>query len=285
MKRILNFLCLMILVTACTEEVEIDEVLNTDVRLVIEANMDFDKTNTAATSKQTIKLSNTSSFYNFTIIPVTGATISIVDKDNVSMGTFLDINPSDVDNNLEDGVYTAVDFITPTVGETYFLTINVNGNSYTAEETLFSVEDVNGIEQEDFPGIEEFIELSINIDNEIGVENFFLFEYENPNIFFKQYEVQDDVFVSEENGKANFDYTYIDELNTNDLLNIRVMGISKNYYNYMNKLITISQGGNGPFSTAPSIVRGNIVNTTNVDDFALGYFSLNQFVSAQHIGE
>ena len=54
-------------------------------------------------------------------------------------------------------------------------------------------------------------------------------------------------------------------------------GISQRYFNYMNILIGISGGlSNGPFSTPPATVRGNIVNTTNPNAYALGYFRLSE---------
>jgi hypothetical protein len=44
----------------------------------------------------------------------------------------------------------------------------------------------------------------------------------------------------------------------------------------MNKLLLISVGSNGPFSTPPATVRGNIINQTNSNNFALGYFNLSE---------
>jgi len=43
--------------------------------------------------------------------------------------------------------------------------------------------------------------------------------------------------------------------------------------------ILLSQGGvnnGGPFQTPSSTVRGNIVNQTNFDNFALGFFRLSE---------
>lgn len=277
MKKILTFIAATLTLISCTEEVNIDEVLNpTDIRLVIEANMDISKTNTSGISTQSILLSKTTSFYTPQVNGVAGATISLTDKDGNSVGTFLDINPG-VDN-IENGTYTAIDFVTPEIGETYYLTVTVEGNTYTAEETYHSIEDINDISQKDLDIADNFKEINANIDNVIGVDNYYLFEYQNSNYAINEYDAGDDAFVSEVEGKNNFDFTYIDELVAGDILDIKVMGISKSYYNYMNKLITISQGSNGPFSTAPSTVRGNIINNTDLENYALGYFSLNQYV-------
>jgi hypothetical protein len=57
-------------------------------------------------------------------------------------------------------------------------------------------------------------------------------------------------------------------------------GISKTYYNYLSILIKISGGDSGgPFQSPPATVRGNIINTTNKDNYALGYFSLGEIDS------
>ena len=44
----------------------------------------------------------------------------------------------------------------------------------------------------------------------------------------------------------------------------------------MNQLIVQSGGDQGPFQTPAATVKGNIINTTNADNFALGYFAIGQ---------
>ena len=68
-----------------------------------------------------------------------------------------------------------------------------------------------------------------------------------------------------------------EDLKTGDILKFRLNGVTLNYYNYMN--ILLAQTGTtsaGPFSTPTSTVRGNVVNQTNFDNFALGYFRLSK---------
>ena len=51
------------------------------------------------------------------------------------------------------------------------------------------------------------------------------------------------------------------------------MGVDKDFYTYMQILIShAGQDGGGPFATAKSTLVGNIQNTTNSNDFPLGYF-------------
>ncbi|MEO8255570.1 MAG: DUF4249 domain-containing protein, partial [Flavobacterium sp.] len=67
------------------------------------------------------------------------------------------------------------------------------------------------------------------------------------------------------------------KLKVGDTLEISHYGISKTYYNYMSVLISITGNSNGgPFQSPPATVRGNIINSTNFNDYPLGYFSLSE---------
>ena len=77
-----------------------------------------------------------------------------------------------------------------------------------------------------------------------------------------------------------------EDMKTNDTLQFTLHGISETYYNYMNILLGIA-GGNGgsPFQTPPATVRGNIVNQTNFNNFALGFFRLSETDTMSYIVE
>ena len=67
------------------------------------------------------------------------------------------------------------------------------------------------------------------------------------------------------------------DLKTGDSIQLQLNGISQRYYNYMNILLSISgSNGGSPFQTPPATVRGNVINQTNFDNFALGYFSVSE---------
>ena len=74
------------------------------------------------------------------------------------------------------------------------------------------------------------------------------------------------------------------ELEPNLSLELNVQGVSRGYYNYMNQLTTIAGSGSGnPFTTPPATVRGNIVNQTNIDNYALGYFHLSKIDTVNYL--
>ncbi len=283
MKKYISFLYITsLLLTSCTKEVFIDTGKDQD-KLVIEAIIDIDKNNSTGVSTQSIKLSKTSSFNTPNFITVKGATITVTNENNEIVGTFLDIN-STVDTE-EDGIYTAVDFKTPKIGETYFLNVNVNNQIYIAQDTYTSIVDLEDerISQETVTFPEEIIQININIDNEIGVDNFYLFKIDTPFYEIPQYGNGDDEFLSEEPGENNYDFVYFDEeLEANQKIDITISGISKGYNSYLTELLGQAQESGGPFTTAPATVRGNIINQTNTEAFPLGYFALNQFVKTTY---
>lgn len=85
-----------------------------------------------------------------------------------------------------------------------------------------------------------------------------------------------------------FSYFYDNELaiNTSSVVNISLLGVDEQFYNYMNQIIVQSGGDQGPFQTPAATVRGNIINVTGIDNdevvdnversdnFALGYFAI-----------
>ena len=67
------------------------------------------------------------------------------------------------------------------------------------------------------------------------------------------------------------------------MLNIILSCISSQYYNYMNVLLAIAGSNCGsPFQSPPATVRGNIINTSNETNFALGYFTLSEVATANY---
>ncbi|MDO3694758.1 hypothetical protein QVZ41_07880 [Wenyingzhuangia sp. chi5] len=285
MKKYIYLLFLILTTISCTEEIVIDDLDNVDPRLVIEASIDINKYNNSYKT-QTIKLSQTTSYYSNKYPQVKNAVISVTDENGNSMGTFLDVNPA-IPNDEEDGVYTAVDFTQPNLGDKYFLSITVDGETYTAEDTYTGIVDINEINQQTISFGDDIIQINVNIDNEIGVDNYYLTKIDSPFRIISEYGSGNDEEFTEEPGKNNFDViTYIDEELEKDMkIDISLYGISKNYQNYLSKLFLIAQGSNGPFSTAPASVRGNILNTTNQDNYALGYFSVNQFIKTSYTVE
>ncbi len=285
MKNYIYILLLFIFTSSCTKEVFIDEIIdNTETRIFIEANMDISKDPNIASATQSITIARTADFYSQDYEPVLGATVLVTDIAGNSMGTFFDDNPADAEGTI-DGIYTAVDFKTPTVGETYFLSITIDGQTYQAQDTYNSIVAIDEITSRDASFFnDDTIEIRVNFENEIGVDNFYLIQTEeiknNGSKSIPELDTFNDEFYSEIPGENIINIpTFVDETSTKQQIDFTLYGISRKHFNFLNKILTQIDNGGGPFSTAPALIRGNIINTTDPDNFALGYFSINQFTT------
>ncbi|WP_010134482.1 DUF4249 domain-containing protein [Ochrovirga pacifica] len=279
MKRYL-ILLITICTISCTKEVVLDDITNSTPRLVVEASIDWNKDDDEASKTQTIKLTQSTSYYSQDYPVVNDAIINITDNNNQSMGTFT--------YDASQELYVATDFKKPTVGTTYQLTIEVDGQVYTASDTYTSIQSPNFISQTLNKDLdpEGIIQVDYNIDNEIGVDNYYLFKIVPPSRIsvLPEYSNADDSLLSEEPGDNNYSFSYFEEeLEPGDLLKISTYGISRRYNDFLNKIILTAQGSDGPFSTAPATIRGNILNTTNEDNRAYGYFSMNEFTYVEYV--
>ncbi len=264
MKTVIKILMVAICLSlnACEEVISVD--LDTAApRLVIDASIDWVKNTTG--TEQKIKLSTTTGYYSPTFPTVSGATISVTNSVN-TVFYFIE-NPG-------TGEYICNNF-EPVIGDTYVLTILLNGETYTATETLIKVPNMESdIVQNDNAGFGgDEVEILTYFQDDGTQQNSYLFSHKSNRVAFPEYEVEDD-----ENDQGNRITMYYssEDLRPNDSMEIKIYGISKRYYEYFNKLLIASGSDGNPFATTPTKVRGNIVNQTNSENFAFGYFRLSE---------
>jgi len=264
MKILRNYLIIAIglFLIACEDVIEVD--LDTaDPRLVIDASIDWEKNTTG--NEQKIKLSTTTAYYDSTFPTVSGANIIISNSKNREF------------NFVEKpgtGEYICTDF-EPVIGETYVLRITLNGEVYTATETLTAAPDIEDtIEQNNEGGMAgDEIEITFYHQDDGSQENYYLYGITTNRVAFPQYFVEDD-----ENRQGNLTPVYYshEDLESGDNVNIKLYSISRRYYDYFKKLLLASGNDDSPFPTTPNEVRGNIINQINSEHFAYGYFRLLQ---------
>lgn len=250
-------------VFSCEEVVTVD--LDTAApKLVIDASIQWKKGTLG--NEQKIKLSTTTGFYDTSIPTVSGATITVNNSNNIVFN-FIEQVPN-------SGVYICTNFV-PVIDETYVLTVLLNGETYKATEILKSVSPITSIAQNNnggFSGTD--IEIKTFFNDPGNANNYYLFKYKPSTSAIPSFEVSDDKFIQ---GNESFGLLINEDINAGDNIDITLNGVSKRYFEYMNKLITVAGGSSGaPFSTPPATVRGNIVNQTNAKNFALGYFNLSE---------
>ncbi|SIN70305.1 protein of unknown function [Chitinophaga niabensis] len=247
---------------SCTKVVEVD--LETAApKLVIDASIDWVKGTTG--NEQKIKLSTTTGYYSTEFPTVSGADIVITNSAN-TVFSFTE-NPG-------TGEYICSNFH-PVIGETYTLKVVLNGETYTATETCIGVPDIEkNITQNNNGGFGgDEVEITYYYQDNGNEENHYLHRILSPVSKFPDYKAKDDKNTQ---GNLMQEYFSDEDLKTGDLINIRLYGISRRYYDYFRKLLAASGAGNGPFQTTPGSVRGNIINETHVANFAYGYFRLSE---------
>lgn len=264
MKNTLKYLivscCFFLL--SCTKVVDVN-LETAEPKLVIDASIDWVKGTTGNVQK--IKLSTTTGYYNPIFPTVSGADISITNSAN-TVFSFIE-NPG-------TGEYVCSNF-QPVIGETYTLKIVLNGEIYTATETCIGVPDIeNNIAQSNTGGFgSDEVEITYYYQDDSHQENYYLHGIRSPVSKFPDYKAEDD---KKSQGNLMQQYFSDKDLKAGDMINIRLYGISRRYYDYFRKLLAASGADAGPFQTIPGSVRGNIINQTHFANFAYGYFRLSE---------
>lgn len=262
MKKFLIIAFLTFMISSCEDVINVD--LNTaEPRLVIDASIKWVKGTTGA--NQSIKLTLTAPYFDAEIPPATGAEINITDSNN---NTYIFVE----DGNT--GIYTNTTFV-PVIDETYTLTINYDGDIYTATETLKSVVPIDFVEQVNEGGFSgDETELKAYYTDPANEENYYFFEFISDIPVIPSLEVYNDEFS---NGNQIFGFYTEEDLEAGDEVMIKIHGISERFYDYMFILLQQNNDeGGGPFETQPATVRGNCINQTNQDHYPLGYFRLSE---------
>jgi hypothetical protein len=274
MKNIQLFIVLIIAsftVISCEEVIDVN--LDTAApKLVIDASIKWQKGTTGSTQK--IKLTTSTDFYSSTIPVATGATVAVT---NITLTTPVTYQFIEVG---QTGEYICNNF-TPIINNNYALSIVYKGETYTSTSQFMATPDIVKTEQTLKPGFggKDFYEVKFYFQDNGAENNFYLAGAKNSNIVYPEYGVLSDEFTQ---GNLMF-AIYQDELKKGDIIDYTVQGITEKYSNYMSKLITIAGSDSGsPFATAPATLRGNIVNTTNSDNFPFGFFHLSEIDSGSH---
>jgi hypothetical protein len=262
MKKILYIGLVSILSFSCEDPIDVN--LDTAApKLVIDASINWFKGTSG--NIQEIKLSLTAPYFNLSVPPANNAIVSVTDQNNTTF------------NFVEDaasGIYRTDSFM-PVIDGIYDLTIEYNGETYTATETLKSVSSVEFVEQINDGGFSgDETEIKAYYTDPGNETNYYFFEFINNIPTIPTLEVYDDEFT---NGNQIFAFYSEEDLRPGNELLITNYGVSERFYEFM--FILLQQGGSeagSPFEVQPSTVRGNCKNDTNPSNFPLGYFRLSQ---------
>ncbi|WP_103071500.1 DUF4249 domain-containing protein [Aquimarina sediminis] len=256
--------------TSCTDVIDVD-VPDAPPRLVIEASLDWEKGTIG--NNQTIKLTTSTKYFDKVINnDVTGASVKVTNDNNGTEFIFIDQN---------NGEYTTTNFV-PVLNQSYTLEVIYNNEVYIAKETMMPVTDIAEVFQsiEEFDG-DEILEVNLKYDDPEDEENYYFAKFRErgdllPELYYDSDEFTNGNRMSLEYSKYEDEDINQDEFKPGDIVDIKLFGISKGYYNYISLLIDQAESDGGPFSTIPAPLKGNCTNTTKPSNYAFGYFRLTQ---------
>lgn len=206
-----------------------------------------------------VRLTTTAPFDAVDVPRVSGATVFLTTK-----------SKSYRLNDAGDGIYLGEVPKNIITTQEMQLDIVYKEEQYTASTRMISTVPIDSLYQGSgtlFSG--EETEIIVNYTDPAPSRDFYLFYLD-----FDFYLLSEDSFY--QGNSFSFSYFY-EDLEANQQVNIEILGVDKSFYDYMN--IVIAQTGQdaaGPFEAPPAEVKGNIINTTNPENYPLGYFAIAQ---------
>ncbi len=273
--KIFLIVVMTIFFSSCEDVIDVD-VPSQEPRLVVEADINWVK-GTSGNNQEIMLSLSTDYFSEETFVPALGADVNIINLSNNSTTNFIDNN---------NGIYSTTSFL-PEIGVQYRLEISYNNKHFTAEETFMPVTPVKKITQSTSGGFDDnLIEVNVFFDDPPLEENYYLINFQDSEVLLPFFSVVKDEFfngnemsIFYENDREEDDS---DGLNPGDEIGIELIGISKQYYNYMSLLLSQTEG-QGPFESTPAPLNGNCINIEDSNKPAFGYFRLTEVDEATYI--
>nr|WP_042294085.1 DUF4249 family protein [Nonlabens ulvanivorans] len=257
MKNIFTFLMISIGLLSCEDVIELD-LNNSTPKLVIDAALELQED---GFTEATVLLTRSSSFYQEEIAYVDNASVVVTDP----TGT------NHVFTLTDSGLYKNVT-LNILDGETYTLTIIDGTETYTATQEFISTVPYTRVEQSEITGFGDFTEISGYFNDPAGIDNYYLFEY--IDAYNTEVDISDDEFSDGNEALTAF---FMEDLPVGTMVTLTIKGIDRRGFTFYDTLIQqTADGGGGPFDTQPATVRGNIINTTNPENFPYGYFRVSE---------
>ena len=264
-------LAVFITFIACDDKIDVD-VSEASPRLVIEASLDWEKGTSG--NNQTIKLSISTPYFQNTLnTTVIGATVTVTNNNSNAVFNFTDQN---------DGTYITNNFI-PVLNDSYTLKVIHNGETYEATENLIPISGINEVFQSLEGGFDnQLLDVNITYNDPAQLGNHYMTRIQEVGDLFPFIGTRSDEFT---NGNVQDEFfeksddpdDATEQYNPGDEVNIKLYGISEQYYNYITLLIEQYDSAGNPFASTPAEIRGNCVNITTEANYAFGYFRVTEF--------
>jgi len=257
------FVLFIMLFASCEKVIDVD-VRSIEPKLVIDASFEVLFDAFPVTANTVVKLRLSADYFETEIPTVTNATVFLTSLTDNSV-----INFSDADL---DGNYEPINSFIPADNEAYELTIIFEGQTYKGKAVKIKSSPLLKVIQGDktlFAGNET--EVIATFNDPINIENYYLFDFSKNSFSI----LEDRFFDGEMYDISN--YFSEDEIELPETITVSMSGISKRYHTYFRILQSQSgQNSGGPFQSVPSSLLGNMINTTNENNFPLGYFHISE---------
>ena len=265
MKKYLHIGILMAFITGCSDEIALPV---TQEILVVEGWL------TDVDTFQMVRLSRTVSFESEnSSTSVSNASVHIrSNQDNYEL------------THISDGIYQSNVEFAGVSGRSYWVEISLDGQMVVSnKEIMRTVPPLDSLyfdfferQSEENPQLEELVYYPIGYFSDNGDEqNFYRWKFKRNNEPFAEPE---DIFILEDrflNGLDSIKNEFTGfEYDLNDTISIELQEISFDAYDYLRllRLQTTSLGTRS--GTTPSVVRGNLTDSSDPSRLILGYFGV-----------
>lgn len=262
LKNSLLLILVFLLSIGCEDVIQLD-LPTSEPQLVIDALLGYNNTNGEPITMGQVKLTLTAPFFE-EVPPAQNAQVAIIDEaTGITYGL-----TEDAPGVFMTGIPNLV------FNRNYTLEVEYLGEVYKATEQLVKSSVIDNLEQDDgFLFDEESeTEVKVTFTDLPGERNNYLFSFG-----FNNFLVIDDEFFQD--SQLTFSYFY-EDINPGRTIAVTLLGADREFANYAEQILAQSgedgNGGNGPFAVPTATVRGNIMNTTNPDNFPFGYFALSE---------
>ena len=259
MKNIIYTLIILFAITYCTERLDLDYSDTGSSKLIVDGSITTD------TTAHTVRLNRTVDYSAEELLPETGATVSILQDENLIPLT-----------ETVPGIYQTDSTVFGKSGKTYQLQITLGtGEEYHAETVINAVSSIDSI---------RFVRESFSFTN----DDFYLLYFygqeppERGNFYFWNLYLNDSLyndtidearFESDDfvNGQYIFDFDiyWVDPEKIpwdTTTVTLEMLSIPEEYNTYLIELFSETSWRGGPFDPTPANV------TTNISNGAIGFF-------------
>jgi hypothetical protein len=261
----LKFILFIFIFLGCEKVIDLETDFN-DTRLVVDANIS--KHRDSLNAKASVKLSETVPYFSDEEIIINDAIVSIeinqktheLYYDNPTKLYLADINF--IENNSD-----------------FVLLIEHKKNNYTSSSKLIKTPKIESVVFGDRKSLnKDEVELKVTFTDPPEEGNYYLWKFGPKKSGKFDYLPALDKYINGNKFTFSFFIDKTEYLQDSDYINIEINGITEDYFNYLNILTSQAGAQNGrPFTTSSSVIKGNVVNKTNLENFPLGYFRVYEF--------